>query len=127
MTKSKTKDWTAFVEGLNAEFGVSYTAEQIADPDWCFKEIGRLGYSCQITLITPEIIRQRWETHKIDPSDKERREYLEEIERNGGFYTYQLQGHQYKERGSHQSPMSLNLQDSAAVALYNVLKVRPTA
>lgn len=118
-------DWENYAKQLNQEFGTRYTAEQIGNPDWCLKEMGRYGYSCAITLQTPETILSMWAANKLDPSEPERKRYLENAAANGGFYTYQLLGRQYTRRGNHPSPICMTLQQAAAVALYNILRLRP--
>jgi hypothetical protein len=93
------------------EMGVDYQPTDLADPDWCIKELARLGYSISVTYVTRAWARQRFNREPDYPPGVE------------GMYTYQLWGPRYPDRGVHSSPLMLNLSEAPAIALFNIRRL----
>lgn len=100
-------------EALSLEFtnmGYDYHAEQIADPDWCARELARKGYSISLTLVTTEYVQQRFGRPPHDPDAFPN-------------WTYQLWGPRYPTRGDHNTYAMPTLSVSAATALFNICRL----
>lgn len=102
-------------KALAAEFAqndVSYTPEQLCDPDWCSKEIARKGYSISFVCVTREYVEH------ITGKPPVRQDMVP-----WPHWVYQLWGRRYRDRGAHQSPVTESLAESAATALFNVCRL----
>lgn len=102
-------------KALSVEFtqlGASYTPEQLADPDWCAKEIARKGYSVSFVCVTQEYVAHMLGKPPARPDLV-----------TWPHWVYQLWGKHYKQRGAHQSPVQKTLAESAATALFNVCRL----
>jgi hypothetical protein len=95
--------------------GSDYTPEQLSDPAWCARELARLGYSVSFSFITYE-----YAVHKMGGGEP-----FNKAAFDGVPITYQLWGPLYDERGAHSSPLCDTLEDAAAIALYNVVRLTP--
>jgi hypothetical protein len=93
------------------QFDKHYAPDQLADPDWCVKELANLGYSISITYVT-----RAWALEKFGREP----DYPPGVD---GLYTYQLWGPRYPSRGSHPSPLMDDIYVTAAVALYNICRL----
>jgi hypothetical protein len=100
-------DWQVLAKEIN-QFGNNYTVEQLQDPDWCIKEIARKGYAINITYITREYAKSLFGRYP---------DYPPEV---NGLYRYGLWGPRYTKIGDHSSPVTDNLADAAATALFNL-------
>ena len=100
-------------EALSLEFteiGYDYHAEQVADPDWCARELARKGYSISLTMVTVEYVQAHFGRTPHDPDAFPN-------------WTYQLWGPRYPKRGNHNTYAMLSLAESAATALYNICRL----
>jgi hypothetical protein len=101
--------WQALAEEMK-EFGCNYTAEQLNDPDWCAKELARLGYSITYSYITLESATAlRGEPPAIPEAFPN--------------WTYQLWGPRYSKRGNHDVYAVPDLNLAGATALYNICRL----
>ena len=97
--------WTELSKEFE-QIGVNYQPTELANPDWCIKELARLGYSISVTYVTRAWARKRFNREPDYPNGME------------GMYTYQLWGPRYPERGAH--PLMDSLDNAVAVALFNI-------
>jgi hypothetical protein len=102
--------WRALSQEFR-QFGITYQPAKLADPDWCVKELARLGYSISVTYVT-----RAWAFSQFgrDP------DYPNGID---GMYTYQLWGPRYQNRGAHPCPLVDTIDGATAVALFNVCRL----
>lgn len=116
-------DWPALCDELR-EFGYDFTPEQVADPDWCIKELGRMGYSISVTFMTPdEYLDMVSQIGAVNVNSTFVRDNLNTISQLGGVYSYQLKGGRYATRGAHSSPLVPRLDVCASAALYNICRL----
>jgi hypothetical protein len=93
------------------QFGKNYPPDKLADLDWCIKELAALGYSTSIIYVTRAYAKSRFGREPDYPPGVI------------GLYTYQLWGPRYLERGSHQSPLTDNINEAVMIALFNICRL----
>lgn len=102
-------DWTALADEIFEASGTRYDPADLQSPDWCARELARMGYSINFLFTTLEYATH---VHGRPPAMPEAFA--------GVPVTYQLWGPLYPERGAHPSPLCPSLQVAAATALYNM-------
>ena len=109
-------------EGLSAEIeecsGKRYDPEDLKNIEFCYKEVGRLGFSMSVTFLPDWHFKEEWAEHGVEPT-KEKLKAL-----GDGKYSYQLLGGIYKDRGDHPCPLMDTPELAAATALFNVARLK---
>jgi hypothetical protein len=120
-------------EGLNwdiaagelTDMGLVCTADQLQDPEWCYRELGKMGYSLRITYETDEhYLAKVRAIGKMSLDHPVVQQTVAQIkEAGGGYFTYQLEGREYQTRGTHNTFMLESLPQCAAIALTNMVRL----
>ena len=120
-------DWPAAAQQIT-DFGVPTTAEELQNPEWCARQLAKLGFSLRITTLTEQsYLNQVRAIGKIDPAGALAQETVASIREAGVFFTYQLEGgnekYQVDGRGAHNTFLAESMPQCAAIALWNVAKL----
>lgn len=103
-------NWIAMATEFK-QFGKNYQPNQLADPDWCVRELAMLGYAVQITYVTRAFAREKFGREPDYPVDVD------------GLYTYQLWGPRYPQLGAHPSVVTESISLATMMALYNICRL----
>lgn len=98
--------------------GTAYDPKDLQDFEWCFKEIGRLGFSVSVTFLPFSYFEDAWKQHEVRPSPKQ----IDQAK--NGLFSYQLKGGRYAERGKHDCPLLTTATECVATALFNIHRLR---
>ena len=98
--------------------GTVYDPKDLQDFEWCFKEIGRLGFSISVTFLPFSYFQAAWKENGVTPEP-------EQVERTrAGLFSYQLKGGRYKSRGDHDCPLFSRAGECLSTALFNVHRLK---
>lgn len=100
--------WDQLIDEMRT-FGKDYMREQLADFDWCIKELSNLGYATNIRYITRAYAKHLFGREPDYPAGV------------NAYYTYLLWGPRYPD--GHSSPLCEDIQQAILVALYNICRL----
>lgn len=89
------------------QFGRNYRPDDLANLDWCVKQLAVLGYSTSITYVTRDWAKREFGREPNYPPGVD------------GLYTYQLWG----PGDGHPSPLTDDINEAAAMAMFTVCRL----
>jgi hypothetical protein len=110
--------WQALAKEIEETSGREFSPDDIKRIEFCYEEVGKLGFSMSITFLPDWHFKNAWKERDRTPTQEE----LEQL--GSGKYSYQLLGGIYEERGNHPCPLLDSPQLAAATALFNVCHLR---
>ena len=110
--------WIHLAEEIEGTSGQKYNPDDLKSIDFCYKEVGRYGFSMSVTFLPDWHFKEEWKKHGV----KATKEKVKEL--GAGKYSYQLLGGIYEERGDHPCPLAETPEMAAAAALFNVCRLR---
>ena len=117
MNSNRAK-WISLSREIEETSGKSYRPEDLANIEFCYQEVGRLGFSMSITFLPDWYFKEEWKKHGREPSE------VKVLELGPGKYSYQLLGGPYEDRGNHPCPLLDTPQDAASTALFNICRLK---
>ena len=116
--RNEDEDWKVLANDIKECSGKGYDWNDIKNPEFCYKELARLGFSLSVTFLPTWHFEDHRKKAGVPLTDEEREKL------GDGKWSYQLEGGKYKDRGNHACPLTNSLEQAASIELYNVCRLQ---